>query len=249
VSSTDPNPNRVNGLAVFATTRWSVVLAAGGGSSEESERALAHLCRTYWYPLYAFVRRQGRSPEDAEDLTQGFFAHLLEKKVLRGVEPERGKFRSFLLALLKNFLANDWDRKRAAKRGGGQPMVSWNDESLEDRYLHEPTHEATPEKRFDQNWALTVIDTVSQQLRTEYAASGKAELFEALQDQLIGAEDAGSYAQLALRLGMKEGAIRMAVMRLRRHFKSLFRAEIAQTVADPADLEGELRYLIAASAG
>ena len=243
------NSNQIKADAVFGTTRWSVVLAAGLSSSAESERALAHLCRTYWYPLYAFVRRRGHSPEDAEDLTQGFFASLLEKKALRGVEPDVAKFRSFLLALLKNFLANDWDRKHAAKRGGGQPIISWDDETAEARYLREPAHEATPEKLYDQSWALTVIDIVSRQLRAEYTASGKAELFEAVQDQLIGAEDADSYAQLALRLGMKEGAVRMAVLRLRRHFKSLLRAEIAQTVADPGELENELRHLVAAMAG
>jgi RNA polymerase sigma factor (sigma-70 family) len=243
------NPNQAHPGAVFLTTRWSVVLAAGLSSSAESERALAQLCRTYWYPLYAFVRRRGHSPKDAEDLTQGFFANLLEKKALRGVEPDKVKFRSFLLALLKNFLANDWDRKHAAKRGGKHSMVSWDDESPEARYMREPSHDATPEKLYDQSWALTVIDAVSRQLRDEYAATGKAELFAALQDQLIGAEDADSYAQLALQLGMKEGAVRMAVLRMRRHFKSLLRAEIAQTVADPADLENELRHLIAAIAG
>ena len=243
------NPNQPSPHDAFVSTRWSVVLAAGLSSSAESERALAQLCRTYWYPLYAYVRRRGHGPEDAEDLTQGFFAALLEKKALRGVEPDIVKFRSFLLALMKNFLANDWDRRHAAKRGGGQPIISWDDESAEARYLREPSHDATPEKLYEQSWALTVLDTVSRQLRAEYATSGKAELFAALQDQLIGAEDADSYAQLALRLGMKEGAVRMAVLRLRRHFKSLLRAEIAQTVAGPADLEEELRHLVASIAG
>ena len=243
------NSNQVKENVAFGSTLWSVVLAAGLSSSAESKQALAKLCCTYWYPLYAFVRRRGHSPEDAEDLTQGFFASLLEKKALRGVEPDKVKFRSFLLALLKNFLANDWDRKHAAKRGGGHQLVSWDDESAEARYLREPSHEATPEILYEQSWALTVIDAVSQRLRDEYAANGKAELFAALQDQLIGAEDADSYAQLALQLRMKEGAVRMAVLRLRRYFKSLLRAEIAQTVADPADLEEELRHLVAAIAG
>ena len=249
MSAPTSNSNRIKADAVFGTTRWSVVLAAGLSSSAESRQALAKLCRTYWYPLYAYVRRRGHGPEDAEDLTQGFFANLLEKKALRGVEPDIVKFRSFLLALMKNFLANDWDRKHAAKRGGTHLEVSWDDESAEARYLREPSHDATPEKLFEQSWALTVIDAVSQQLRDEYTASGKAELFAALQNQLIGAEDADSYAQLALQLGMKEGAVRMAVMRMRRHFKSLLRAEIAQTIADPAELEEELRHLVAAIAG
>jgi RNA polymerase sigma-70 factor (ECF subfamily) len=245
VSSHDSNPNRVAELAVFATTRWSLVLAAGGGSSADSEQALAHLCRTYWYPLYAFVRRQGRSPEDAEDLTQGFFAYLLEKETLRGVGKEKGKFRSFLLASLKNFLANDWDRKHAAKRGGKHSIISLDEDAAEDRYLREPSHDATPEKLFEQSWALTVIDAVLQQLRQEYEAAGKAELFEALQDQLLGAEDADPYAQLAPRLGMKEGTVRMTVLRMRRHFGYLLRDAIAHTVSDVAEIEEELRHLVA----
>lgn len=247
MSSPDSNPYRVGRQAVFVTTRWSVVLAAGGSSSAESERALSHLYRTYWYPLYAFVRRQGRIPEDAEDLVQNFFAYLLKKKTFRAIEPDKGKFRSFLLASLKNFLANDWDRNHAAKRGGRHLIISLDDESAEDRYRREPSHEASPEKLYEESWALTVIDAVMQQLRQEYAAAGKTELFEALQDQLIGG-NATSYAQLATRLGMKEGAIRMAVLRMRRHFGYLLRAEIAQTVGDAGEIEEELRHLVAALA-
>ncbi len=243
------NAKQANPGAVFVTTRWSVVLAAGLSTSVESEGALAQLCRTYWYPLYAFVRRQGRSPEDAEDLTQGFFAHLLEKKVLGGVVPEKGKFRSFLLASLKNFLANDWDRQRAAKRGGKHSLVSLDDDTAEDRYLREPSHDATPEKLFDQTWALTVLETVLQQLRKEYATAGKNHLFEALQDHLIGDENAAAYASAASQLGMKEGTVRMAVLRMRRHFGYLLRSEIAHTIADPGELEEELRHLIASRRG
>jgi RNA polymerase sigma-70 factor (ECF subfamily) len=243
------NPNQVKADAVFVTTRWSMVLAAGGSSSLKSEQALSQLCRTYWYPLYAFVRRQGHAPEDAEDLTQSFFANLLERKALHMVEPEKGKFRSFLLGSLKNFLANDWDRRHAAKRGGKHTLLSLDDDSAEDRYLREPSHDSTPEKLYEQTWALTVIDTVLQQLRSEYAAAGKTEIFEALQDQLIGAEDANSYASLAVRLGMKEGSVRMAVLRMRRHFGYLLRAEIAQTVNDASEIEEELRHLIASSGG
>ena len=176
------------------------MLAAGLGASSESERALAQLYRAFWYPL-ALVRRQGHSPQDAEDLTQGFFAHLLEKKALGGVKQEKGKFRSFLLAALKNFLANDWDRQHAAKRGGPQAVFSLDDDTAEDRYLREPSHDATPEKLFEQSWALTVLETVLQQLRKEYTASGKAHLFEALQEHLIGDEEA-SYASAAAELGM-----------------------------------------------
>jgi RNA polymerase sigma-70 factor (ECF subfamily) len=248
MSAPTSNPNRVKPDAVFATTRWSMVLAAGGSSSAESQQALSRLCRTYWYPLYAFVRRQGHPPEDAEDLTQGFFANLLEKKALRLLEPKKGKFRSFLLASLKNFLANDWDRKHAAKRGGRHSIISWDDDSVEDRYRREPSHDATPDKLFEQTWALTVLDAVLQQLRKQYEESGKAALFEALQDQLIGAEDAHAYAQLAERLQMNEGAVRMTVLRMRRHFGYLLRAEIAHTVGSASEIEDELRHLVAALA-
>ncbi len=242
------NPNRAKPGDVFVTTRWSVVLAAGLSSSEESEQALSHLCRAYWYPLYAFVRRQGRSPQDAEDLTQSFFAHLLEKKALGGVAKEKGKFRSFLLASLKNFLANDWDRQHAAKRGGKHSIISLDDDSAEDRYLREPSHDLTPEKQFEQSWALMILETVLQQLRKQYTASGKAHLFQALQEHLIG-DDNASYASAAAELGMKEGAVRMVALRMRRHFGYLLRSEIAHTVADPAQLEEELRHLVASMRG
>jgi RNA polymerase sigma factor (sigma-70 family) len=243
------NPNQARPGAVFVTTRWSVVLAAGLSVSAESEQALAQLCRTYWYPLYAFVRRQGRSPEDAEDLTQSFFERLLEKKALGGVKPEKGKFRSFLLAALKNFMANDWNRQHAAKRGGHNPIVSLDNDSAEDRFLREPSRDATPEKLYEQSWALTVLETVLQQLRKEYTAAGKGQLFEALQDHLIGDENAAAYANAAAGLGMKEGTVRMAVLRMRRHFGYLLRHEIAHTVADPAELEEELRHLVTSMRG
>ena len=242
------NPNQAKPGAVFVTTRWSVVLAAGLSTSAESEQALSYLCRAYWYPLYAFVRRQGHSPEDAEDLTQGFFARLLEKKALGVVEQEKGKFRSFLLASLKNFLANDWNRQHAAKRGGQYSVISLDDDSAEDRYLREPSHDSTPEKLFEQSWALTVLDTVLRELRKEYTAAGKAHLFEALQDHLIGDENA-SYTSAAADLGMKEGAVRMTVSRMRRHFGYLLRREIAHTVADPAELDEELRHLVVSMSG
>ncbi len=238
------NPNQVKPDAVFVTTRWSMVLAAGRSSSVESEQALSQLCRTYWYPLYGFIRRQGHAPQDAEDLAQAFFAHLLEKKALHMVEPAKGKFRSFLLASLKNFLANDWDRKHAAKRGGQCCVISLDDDLAEDRYLREPSHDSTPEKIFEQTWALTVLKTVLQQLRKEYDSAGKIQLFEALQEHLIGENDE-SYASAAVQLGMKEGAVRMVVLRMRRHFGYLLRSEIAQTIADPGELEEELRHLVA----
>jgi RNA polymerase sigma-70 factor (ECF subfamily) len=243
-SSPDSNVNRVDAQAVFATTRWSLVLAAGLSSSAESGQALAQLCRTYWYPLYAFVRRQGHSPQDAEDLTQAFFAKLLEKKILRGVAPEKGKFRSFLLASLKNFLANDWDRNHAAKRGGDQAVVSWDEQSSEDRYLQEPATDLTPEKLFDQSWALTVIESVLEQLRKEHSEAGKSQIFEAIQSYLEE-EGADTYAEIAAKLGMTEGAVKMAVLRLRENFRQRLRSEIAQTVADATEIDEELRHLFA----
>jgi RNA polymerase sigma factor (sigma-70 family) len=248
--SSDSNTNRIAVNADFVTTRWSQIVAAGLDSSAESERALAHLCRTYWYPLYAYIRRSGRSPHDAEDLTQGFFAHLLAKNVFQDVEKGRGKFRSFLLASLKNFLANAWDKQHSLKRGGKYTIVSFDDidESAEDRYRREPSHDTTPERLFEQGWALTVIETVLRQLRREYVGESKVELFEALQERLIGAEDAESYAELAAKLGTPEGTLRMTVLRMRRHFGYLLRTEIAHTVENPAEIEDELRHLIASAA-
>ncbi len=245
--SPDASSNRIAANAEFVTTRWSQVLAAGSSSSSESERALSHLCWTYWYPLYAFIRRSGHSPHDAEDLTQSFFAHVLEKRVLRAVEPGRGKFRSFLLASLKNFLANEWDKQHAAKRGGKCTFVSLDEEPAENRYQREPFHDATPEKLFEQSWALTVIDTALRHLRDEYAAASKSEMFDALQDRLIGAEDSQSYAELTAKLGVPEGTLRMTVLRMRRHFGYLLRAEIAHTVGNANEIEDELRHLIANS--
>jgi RNA polymerase sigma factor (sigma-70 family) len=236
----------VDARAAFVTTRWTMVLEAAHTSSADSDEAMAHLYSTYRYPLYAFVRRRGYSAEDAEDLTQGFFTHLLEKRSLHSVARHKGKFRSFLLASLKNFLANDWDRQHAAKRGGPQPIISWDNIDAEEKYAHEPANNLTPEKLFEQNWALTVIDAALQKLREEFAAAGKVTVFEVLQDRLIGAGESESYAELAAKFGMQEGAVRMTVLRMRRQFGSLLRSEIARTVEDPAEVEQELRHLISA---
>jgi DNA-directed RNA polymerase specialized sigma24 family protein len=248
MSAPSSAPNQAIPGVAFVTTLWSVVLAAGLDASAEAERALSHLCSTYWYPLYAFVRRQGHSPQDAEDLTQGFFEHLLEKNALGRVEKDKGKFRSFLLASLKNFLANDWDWKNRAKRGGRAVIISLDDNGAEDRYLREPSHNLTPERLFEQTWALKILETVLLQLEKEYTASGKGHLFTSLQDHLIGDEDAASYASAAAQLGMTAGATRMAVLRMRRHFGYLLRTEIAQTVANPSEMEEELRHLVASMA-
>jgi len=228
----------------FRTTHWSVVLAAAHTDSPQRQSALTSLCQSYWYPLYAFARRQGRNPQEAEDLTQEFFARLLVKNGLASVRPENGRFRSFLLASLKNFLANDWDRSHRIKRGGQYGIVSWDEQSAEKRYLVEPRHEATPEKLFEQSWALTVIESVLAQLRKEYTDAGKGFVFEAIQSYLEE-EGAETYAEIAAKLNMTEGAVKMAVLRLRENFRHRLRAEIAQTVGSAGDIDEELRHLFA----
>jgi RNA polymerase sigma factor (sigma-70 family) len=228
----------------FRTTHWSVVLAAAHTDSPRCQSALTALCQNYWYPLYAFARRQGRNPHDAEELTQEFFARLLAKNGLASVRQENGRFRSFLLASLKNFLANDWDRAHAVKRGGGHTILSWDDRSAEERYLREPAHDATPEKLYEQSWALTVIDSVLAQLRKEYTDADKGHIFEAIHSYLEG-DGAQTYAEMAVMLNMTEGAVKMAVLRLRESFRHRLRSNIAQTVAvaDPGEIDAELQYL------
>jgi RNA polymerase sigma-70 factor (ECF subfamily) len=245
MSMPSTNPNLVNPGAVFVTTRWSVVLAAGKSSSAESEQALSQLCRTYWYPLYAFVRRQGHSPQDAEDLTQEFFARLLDKNYLKNITVEGGKFRSYLLTLLKHFLANEWNRERAQKRGGGRTILSIDDKDAETRYACEPADHSTPEALYERRWATTLLDQAMERLRADYAASGKSTLFAALQGHLSGAERLVPYAKLGASLGMSEGAVKAAVHRLRKRYGELLRAEIADTVSGPEEVEEEIRNLIA----
>jgi RNA polymerase sigma factor (sigma-70 family) len=228
----------------FATTRWSVVLAAGADtSSARVHEALATLCETYWYPLYAFLRSRGYKPEDAQDLTQAFFARLLEKDTLRHADPARGRFRSFLLASLKNFAANERDREIAMKRGGGVPIVSLEIETAEGRFQMEPPSDDTPERVFDRRWALTLLDRVMSRLKAETSRSGKPSQFDRLKTYLTGDQPQPSYAQTAFELGMSEGAVKVAVHRLRRRFRDLVREEIAQTVSSPDEIEDELRHL------
>lgn len=221
-----------------------MVLDAADSHSPDRQSALETLCRTYWYPLYVFARRQGRNPEDAEDAVQEFFARLLAKSVLSSVRPEHGRFRSFLLASLKNFLANDWDQKHAVKRGGRCDILSWDGQSAEERYLFEPCHDATPEKVYEQSWALTAIRSVLEQLQKDYAVSGKRELFEEIHSYLEE-EGANSYAEIGAKLNMTEAAVKMAVVRLRENFRRRLRAEIAQTVANDWEVDEELRHLFA----
>ena len=229
----------------FAVTRWSVVVAAGRSESTHARDALEQLCQAYWQPIYAFVRRQGNSPADAQDLTQEFFARLLTKNYLQAVDRSKGRFRSFLLASLKHFLANEWDKARAQKRGGKQVLLSIDGASAETSYAIEPVEQLTPEKIFERRWALTLLKQVMVQLRTEYEQEGKTGLFEELKSTLTG-ERSVAYAELARRLHTSEGAVKVAVHRLRRRYRELLRAEIAQTVAGPAEIEEEIRALFAA---
>jgi RNA polymerase sigma factor (sigma-70 family) len=224
-------------------------LGAGAEGSADQEKALDKLCQTYWYPLYAFIRRRGYDTPDAQDLTQDFFAQLLKGDMLKKVDQERGKFRSFLLASLKNFLANDWDRNHALKRGGKVSIISWDAQAAEDRYRDEPYHQLTPEKIFEQSWALAVIKTVLERLKEEYGSADKGQLFELIQPILTGDSSTESYVSIASQLGMTEGAVKMAVLRMRRHFAYLLRAEISQTVSDSRELEEEVRHLFTAVAG
>jgi RNA polymerase sigma factor (sigma-70 family) len=228
---------------VFATTRWSMVLRAKGDSSGAHE-SLAALCEAYWYPLYAFVRRQGYPPPDAQDLTQEFFARLLAKGWLAGVGRERGKFRSWLLASLKHFLANEWDRAQALKRGGQTTLISFDDNTAEVRYRREPVAPESADQLYDRRWALTLLDRVLAHLRAESERLGKLAQFEALKGALTGEKT--PYAEIAVALDTTEGAIKVAVHRLRERYRALLRAEIAETVATPAEIDEELRHLLAA---
>jgi RNA polymerase sigma-70 factor (ECF subfamily) len=241
-STTPPPPSD----ALFLTTHWSVVLSAREKESPQSAAALETLCRTYWYPLYAFLRRQGRPPHDAQDLTQGFFARLLQKDYLRAVARERGKFRTFLLVALKRFLANEWDREHAQKRGGFAPVVPFDQAIAESRFATEPSHNVPPDVLFDRHWAMTLLERAMTQLQEEYVASGRAKLFEYLQSCLGREESALPYTEIAARLNLTEPAVKMAVQRMRARYRDILRAEIAHTVSSPEEVEEEIRHLFAA---
>ena len=230
----------------FATTRWSLVLAAGQQTNTRSAEALAILCEMYWYPVYAFIRRQGHRAEEGADLTQEFFARVLEKNYFHDADPARGRFRSFLCASIRHFLSNERDRVRALKRGGNQPPISLDVEIAEGRYQLEPRDDLTPEKLFDRRWALTLLERVFARLREEHASAGKAELFDHFKGFLTDDSAPVPYADVARALGMTEGAIRVAVHRLRRHFRDTLVQEIAETVSNPADIDAEIEYLLKA---
>jgi DNA-directed RNA polymerase specialized sigma24 family protein len=244
--ASDPEATFSRAAGSFATTHWSVVVAAGQCRSPDSQGALATLCEAYWYPLYVYIRRRGYGAEDARDLTQAFFAQLLEKQTLQVADRQRGKFRSFLLASLNHFLANEGRRTQAKKRGGGQKPFSLDLQSGENRYRNEPFHQWTAEKIFERRWALTVLEQALCALRNESVAAGKLPLFEQLKFFLGGSGGSLPYSELAVRLGTTEGAIKVAMHRLRRRYGELLRAEIAQTVAEPDQIDEELRHLFTA---
>jgi len=236
-----------NTQARFSQTHWTVVLAAADNESPDAAIALEQLCGKYWYPLYAFLRRQGRSPEDAKDLTQGFFAHLLVKDRLQNVHPTKGKFRSFLLACLNNYVQNERDREQADKRGGGQATIPIDVLAAEDQYHMETADVLDPAKIFERRWASTLIENVLQQLKEKHVNGGKRELFETLHPFLTGDAERGGYAEAASKLAKNEGAVRVAVTRLREEFRDLLRAEVGRTVSSPAEIDAEVRHLFSAS--
>jgi len=239
---TEEAPGAV-GQPLFATTHWSVVLAAGQGDTPQSAAALEQLCRSYWYPLYAFVRRQGHSAQDSEDLLLGFFTRFLEKHYLNDVDQAKGRFRSFLLGALKHFLANEWDKAKAVRRGGRVEFLSLEGEAAENRYWEEPASDLTPEKLYEQRWACALLERVMQRLQHDWDASGKGPPFEALKCFLLGEGRSISYGELAAQQGLSEGALKMRVQRLRQRYQRLLREEIAHTVAGPEEVEDELRHL------
>ncbi len=228
---------------VFATTHWSVVLEAADPQSPQASEALEQLCQTYWFPLYAYVRRWGCGPEDAQDLTQAFFAHLLRKDFLSGVGPAKGKFRSFLLACLKHFIADEWEKSRTAKRGGDGPSLLRSGEQAEERYRLASHVEATAESLYERRWALELLERVLERLRQEAVTAGREKVFDELQACLLGERPGETYAQRGVKLGMSVTAVKVTVHRLRRRYRELLREEIARTVTHPDEVGEETRYL------
>jgi len=232
------------GSSDFPTTRWTLVVAAADPQRKEARSALVSLCEGYWYPLYAYLRRRGYRADQAQDLTQEFFIRVLEGRYLDRADKEKGRFRSFILTSLKFFVADEEDRGRAQKRGGGA-VLPLEISSGEDRYQREPAHDETPERIFERRWALSVLDRVVERLRNEFVQHGRPEHFELLKMFLLGKSDA-PYAALAREMNTSEGALKVAIHRLRKRYRELFRQEIADTVANPDEVESELRFLAAA---
>jgi RNA polymerase sigma-70 factor (ECF subfamily) len=238
----------VSGSGEFPTTHWTLVITAAANTDPEADQALADLCRAYWQPLYAFVHRRGYSSDQAQDLTQEFFARLIEKRYLARADPARGRFRSFLLSAMKHFLADEYDGRQAQKRGGTHVVLSIQSPEPDGFYKWEPRDDETPEKIFDREWALTLLSRVTGHLRASFVREGRETDFDRLKQFLPGNERELSYAEAARLLGASEGAAKVAVHRLRRRYRELLRAEIAHTVADSGDIESEIRYLLEALA-
>jgi RNA polymerase sigma-70 factor (ECF subfamily) len=241
-------PHEPNAGGQFASTQWSVVLAARDAEPARAREALSALFATYWRPLYLYVRRSGRAPEDAQDLTQGFFTHLLEKESLRHVDPGLGKFRAFLLASLKNYMTNERRRDQAQKRGGAASLVSLEEVSGAEAHLAVADGSLTPEQQYERNWALAMLSRATARLEAEFQAAGKSRIFECLKPYLAGDRET-RYAEAAARLGISEVTVRVAVHRMRGRFRDLLQEEVSQTLADPGDagaVEQELRFLLAA---
>jgi len=233
----------------FATTHWSVVLAASQSTDAEACAALEQLCRTYWYPLYAYVRRRGYRHEDAQDLTQGFLVHLLARRSFARVDRNKGRFRSFLLAALNYYLADERDRAGAQKRGGGRPTVSFDGPAAEQRYATQAQEAQSPDKVFDHQWAMALLDRVLARLEQEFREEGKVQVFDQLRGFIVAGTNDVPYAEVGEKLGITAAGVKKAVYRMRRRYQRLFREEIAQTVADPAEVEDELRHLCQVMAG
>lgn len=234
---------------VFPSTHWSVVLATHADDPARARQALERLCTTYWYPLYAFLRRRGHQPADAEDLVQGFIAHLLEHRFFQAADPDKGRFRSYLLASLNHFVSDATDRDDRLKRGAGKPLLSLDAVMAERRYALEPADPCNPEQLFERRWALTLLDTVLQRLETEAAESGRVDLFRQIKGVLVGDRSGVSYAELAPKLGLSEAALTMTVQRLRRRYRELVREEIAHTVSRPVEIDEEMRHLFQVLSG
>jgi RNA polymerase sigma factor (sigma-70 family) len=245
----DPSASSSGHSDWFTTTHWSVVLAATGSNSPEAQQALEQLCQTYWYPLYVFVRRQGNSPEDAQDLTQAFFERILERNYFGQADRSKGRLRAFLLASLKHFLSDQRDRRDAAKRGGGRRMLSLDAHTAEERYQLEPADTMTPEKLYERRWAFTLLEKARTNLRSEYDAAGKTELYQLLKVLEPGSGDGTTYADIGQRLGKSESAIKSEASRLRLRYGELVRSEIAQTVASVTEIDDEVRHLLTVIGG
>lgn len=247
--SSSATPHSCHPEPFFLTTRWSVVLAATQHPSRESEAALESICRAYWYPLYAYVRHCGQSPHDAQDLTQEFFCRLLKKNWLGSADRAKGKLRMFLIVALKNFMRNEWRRASTQRRGGGQFHVPFDTEFAESRYAADHSAKLAADETFEREWALTLLDLTIKRLCAEFTAASKSGDFEVLKGCLLAGRGAIDYPGVAARLGLNEGAARVAVHRLRKRFREIYREEISQTLSDGSDLDGELRHLATALAG